>query len=49
VVRADYSLALRRFHVTRDIPSLITNGGFQIDQIEMAYLAPFPKSITLFA
>ena len=31
-------------HVTRDIPSLIANGGFQIDQIEMAYLAPFPKS-----
>ena len=33
-------------HVTRDIPSLITNGGFQIDQIEMAYLAPFPRSWT---
>ncbi len=33
-------------HVTRDIPSLIANGGFQIDQIEMAYLAPFPKSWT---
>jgi SAM-dependent methyltransferase len=33
-------------HVTRDIPSLITSGGFQIDQIEMAYLAPFPKSWT---
>jgi hypothetical protein len=33
-------------HVTRDIPTLITNGGFQIDQIEMAYLAPFPKSWT---
>ena len=30
--------------VTRDIPTLITNSGFQIDQIEMAYLAPFPQS-----
>jgi SAM-dependent methyltransferase len=33
-------------HVTRDIPSLITSGGFQIDQIETGYLAPFPKSWT---
>jgi SAM-dependent methyltransferase len=31
-------------HVTRDIPSLIRSGGFQIEQIEAAYLAPFPKS-----
>lgn len=33
-------------HVTRDIPSLISKGGFQIDQIETGYLAPFPKSWT---
>jgi hypothetical protein len=33
-------------HVTRDIPSLITNGGFHIEQIETAYLAPSPKSWT---
>lgn len=33
-------------HVTRDIPSLITSGGFQIEQMETAYLAPFPKSWT---
>ena len=33
-------------HVTRDIPSLITNGGFHIEQMETAYLAPFPKSWT---
>jgi hypothetical protein len=32
--------------VTRDIPSLITSGGFQIDRIETDYLAPFPKSWT---
>jgi len=31
-------------HVTRDIPSLITQGGFQIEQMETAYLAEFPKS-----
>jgi len=33
-------------HVTRDIPSLITGGGFQMEQMERAYLAPFPKSWT---
>jgi SAM-dependent methyltransferase len=31
-------------HVTREIPSLITQGGFKIEQMEAAYLAPFPKS-----
>jgi len=31
-------------HLTRDIPSLVTQGGFQIEQVEMAYLARFPKS-----
>ncbi len=31
-------------HVTRDIPSLIIEGGFQIEQMDTAYLAPFPKS-----
>jgi len=33
-------------HVTRDIPSLITSGGFHIEHMETAYLAPFPKSWT---
>ncbi len=33
-------------HVTRDIPSLISSGGFRIEQMETAYLAPFPKSWT---
>ena len=33
-------------YVTRDIPSLITSGGFQMEQMERAYLAPFPKSWT---
>jgi SAM-dependent methyltransferase len=31
-------------HVTRDIPSLITQAGFNIELMETAYLAPFPKS-----
>ena len=31
-------------HVTRDIPSLIKQGGFKIEQLDTAYLAPFPKS-----
>lgn len=31
-------------HVTRDIPSLIGNGGFNIEQMDSGYLAPFPKS-----
>jgi ubiquinone/menaquinone biosynthesis C-methylase UbiE len=33
-------------HVTRDIPSLIRQGGFNIEQIDEGYLAPFPKSGT---
>jgi len=33
-------------HVTRDIPSLISSGGFHIEQMETGYLAPFPKSWT---
>jgi len=31
-------------YLTRDIPSLLIDGGFQIEQIEKAYLTPFPKS-----
>jgi SAM-dependent methyltransferase len=30
--------------VTRDIPSLLTQGGFKIEQMDTAYLARFPKS-----
>ena len=33
-------------YLTRDIPSLITQGGFQIKQMEAGYLAQFPKSLT---
>ena len=31
-------------YLTRDIPSLIMQGGFQIELIETGYLAQFPKS-----
>ena len=31
-------------HVTRDIPSLIRQSGFNIEQVDAGYLAPFPKS-----
>ena len=33
-------------YLTRDIPSLITQGGFQIQHTERAYLAQFPKSLS---
>jgi ubiquinone/menaquinone biosynthesis C-methylase UbiE len=33
-------------YLTRDIPSLIVQGGFQIRQVKMGYLAEFPKSST---
>ncbi len=31
-------------YLTRDIPYLLRQGGFQINQIETGYLTPFPKS-----
>jgi SAM-dependent methyltransferase len=33
-------------HVTRDIPVLIVQGGFEIEQMETAYFSKFPKSWT---
>ncbi|SRR5258706_8969748 len=33
-------------HLTRDIPSLIVQDGFQIEQMEAGYLAQFPKSLS---
>jgi hypothetical protein len=32
--------------LTRDIPSLLTEGGFQIERMDTTYLARFPKSWT---
>jgi SAM-dependent methyltransferase len=31
-------------HLTRNVPALITQGGFHIEQMEMAYLTRFPKA-----
>ena len=33
-------------HVTRDIPSLLEQSGFRIQQVEKGYLATFPKAWT---
>jgi len=39
-----FRLAFEGCHVTRDIPSLIKQGGFIIGTMDRGYLAPFPKS-----
>jgi SAM-dependent methyltransferase len=31
-------------YLTREIPALLVQGGFQIEQMESGYLSPFPKS-----
>jgi len=41
-----FRLAFEGCHVTRHIPSLITDAGFKIEQLDEGYLAPFPKSGT---
>jgi ubiquinone/menaquinone biosynthesis C-methylase UbiE len=33
-------------YLTRDIPSRLMQGGFQIKQMEKGYAAPFPKSLS---
>lgn len=33
-------------HLTRDIPAILREGGFQVESLETTYLAPFPKSWT---
>jgi SAM-dependent methyltransferase len=38
-----FQWAFEGCHVTRDIPSLIREGGFKIEQMDTGYLAPFPK------
>lgn len=35
-------------YLTRDIPSLLMEGGFKIQQMEMGYLAEFPKSLSYY-
>ena len=39
-----YHWLFQGLYLTRDIPSLILQGGFKIKQIETVYLAQFPKS-----
>lgn len=43
-----FKWAFEGCHVTRHIPSLISDGGFKIEQLNEAYLAPFPKSGSYF-
>ena len=38
-----FKLAFEGCHLTRHIPSTLTNSGFKIDQISEGYMAPFPK------
>jgi ubiquinone/menaquinone biosynthesis C-methylase UbiE len=33
-------------YLTRDIPALLVQGGFQIEQMESGYVAQFPKSLS---
>ena len=39
-----FQWAFEGCHVTRDVPTLIKEGRFKIEQMDTAYLAPFPKS-----
>ena len=33
-------------HLTRDVPLVLTQGGFEVESVETKYLAAFPKSWT---
>jgi len=39
-----FNWAFEGCHVTRDIPALIQQGGFRIDQMQTGYFAQFPKA-----
>jgi ubiquinone/menaquinone biosynthesis C-methylase UbiE len=41
-----YRRLFQGLYLTRDLPALITQGGFQIEQLEATYIAAFPKSST---
>lgn len=41
-----YHWLFQGLHLTRDIPSLIVKGGFQITRLEEGYLARFPRSLS---
>jgi ubiquinone/menaquinone biosynthesis C-methylase UbiE len=38
-----FQWAFEGCHVTRNIPSLITQAGFKVEHMDTGYLAPFPK------
>jgi ubiquinone/menaquinone biosynthesis C-methylase UbiE len=39
-----FQWAFEGCHVTRDIPAIIQEGGFQVERMKTGYLARFPKS-----
>jgi ubiquinone/menaquinone biosynthesis C-methylase UbiE len=39
-----FKWAFEGCHVSQDIPPVIGNGGFKVEQIATGYLSPFPKS-----
>ena len=41
-----HHLLFQGLYLTRNIPSLIMEGGFQTKQIEKGYVAQFPKSLS---
>jgi hypothetical protein len=43
-LEAIYHWLFQGLYLTRDIPVLIKQGGFRIEQMEAAYIAQFPKS-----
>jgi ubiquinone/menaquinone biosynthesis C-methylase UbiE len=43
-LEAIYHRLFEGLYLTRDVPALIKQGGFRIEQVEAAYLAEFPKS-----
>jgi SAM-dependent methyltransferase len=41
-----HQLLFQGLYLTQDIPALLVQGGFQIEQMEAGYLAQFPKSLS---
>jgi ubiquinone/menaquinone biosynthesis C-methylase UbiE len=41
-----YRWLFQGLYLTRDMPALITQGGFEMTQLEAAYIAAFPRSST---
>jgi hypothetical protein len=43
-LEALYHWLFQGLYLTRDIPALLRQGGFRVQQMEAGYLAEFPKS-----